>query len=46
MEISHENSKILVNDPDQNKGNSNNLTIDMYNKNKKKSNHVYILGLH
>ena len=33
MEISHEMSNILVNDPDPNKCNSNNLTIYMYGKN-------------
>ena len=32
MEISHERSKILINDPDLNKCNSNNLTINMYRK--------------
>ena len=32
MEISHENCKILVNDSNPNKGNSNNLTINMYGK--------------
>ena len=32
MEISHEKSKICVNDPDPNKDNSNNLIINMYGK--------------
>ena len=32
MEIVHEKSMILVNDPDPNKVNNNNLTINMYGK--------------
>ena len=32
MEISHEKNKILVNDPDPNKDNSNKLKINMYGK--------------
>ena len=42
MEISHENSNILVNDPDPNKCNSNNMTINMYGKKTRTSQIVYI----
>ena len=44
MEINHEKSKILINDPDPNKYNSNNPTINMYGKNKKRLNRLNIWG--
>ena len=42
MEIIYENIKNLVNDPDPNKVNSNNLTINIYGKKNKNNNIVYI----
>ena len=46
MDISYKKSNMLVNDPDPNKCNSNNLTINMYRKNKNKLNRLNIFGLH
>ena len=45
MEISHEKSKILVNDPESNKYNSNNLTINMYGKKKEQVKSFKYLGV-
>ena len=42
MEISHEKSKILVNDPDPNKFNNNDMTIIMYGKKQEQSSNFNI----
>ena len=44
MKIYYENCKILVNDPHPHKCNSNNLTINMYEKTR--TSRLNILGLH
>ena len=42
MEISHEKSKILVNDSDPNKCNGNNLTLNTYGKKQVKKSFKYL----
>ena len=45
MEISHEKSKILVNDPVPNKCNSKNLTISMYVKKQEQAKSFKYIGI-
>ena len=45
MEISHDKSKILVNDPDPNKCNSTNITIIMYEKKQEQVKSFKYLGV-
>ena len=45
MEMSHNNSNILVYDPDPNKCNSNNLTINMYGKKQEQEKSFKYIGV-